>query len=172
MLKIILLFSTFSILLCDLYVLNIEQGGDKASEYIDPMLFYEWSRPVGKIDFKESKINTNDMIDTLFSTALNNSQPDAVPFLYTYRYNGPIEPFSYEVKKSDSCLSFNYLDQSAQKNPNANCVLTIPDKEFEILENEDDQYRADKIIQFFSFNIFLKAGKLYLTRHDGNVFTQ
>jgi hypothetical protein len=67
---------------------------------------------------------------------------------------------------------FQYLDQTAQKNPNGNCILTIPDKEFEILENEDDQCRADKILQFFSFNIFLKAGKLYLTKHDGSVFTR
>jgi hypothetical protein len=107
MLKIILLFSTFFILLCKLHVLNIEQGDNKASEYIDPFKFNEWGRAVGKMVLKESKINTNDIVDTLFSTDLNTSQTDVVPLLFTYKSNEPIEPFSYEVKNSDSCLSFN-----------------------------------------------------------------
>jgi hypothetical protein len=65
------------------------------------------------------------------------------------------------------------MDQgNAVKDPSFNCNLTIPKKEFDIVENNDDKFKADKILGFRDFNIFLKNGKLYLAKYDKNIFYQ
>jgi hypothetical protein len=173
MLKLILFFSKLLILLCDLHILNIEQGDDKVSKYIDPYHFKVWFSTPSPIDFTIGEIETGEIVENTFFSVLLKSGPDIIPKLYMFESTtGGIEYFSYETKKCDNCLVFNYFDRTAPMNPEANCTFKVHEKEFEIQENTNDQYRAEKILNFFWFNVFLKSGKLYLIKHNGRSFDQ
>jgi hypothetical protein len=80
--------------------------------------------------------------------------------------------FSYKIEPCKFCLPFNYFNQIGENNPAVNCTLNIPELGFSTSDMNDDKYRADKVLNFNGYNIFLKDGKMFFAVHDGAAFTK
>jgi hypothetical protein len=172
MLKLILIFSSFAFLISKPHILNIEQGEEKVSMYLDSVNPYEWKTDGNQFKyFFNLSVDANENVNPIDSSiGISN---DRFPEIKIYKISDDSQLYSYEINRSDNCLLFNYMDQGkAIKDPSINCNLTIPKKEFDISENNDDKFKADKILSFRDFNIFLKNGRLYLAKYDKNIFYQ
>jgi hypothetical protein len=173
MLKLILIFSNFAFLLTKPHILNIEHGDEKLSKYLDSIKPYEWKTDDNQFKFNYYlEVNTKENVNKIDQTNLGISR-DRFPEIKIYKTNDVYKFYSYKIDNSETCLLFNYDDRGkAERDPSINCDLTIPKKEFDIRENNDDKFKADKILSFRDFNIFLKNGKLYLAKYDNDKFFQ
>jgi hypothetical protein len=169
MLKTILFLSKLALLLSKYYILNIEQGDDKVSEFIDAMTPYKWETTGTVSSTTHGLLVANDTDISLFDGNLKALDSDILPNLSIYKTSDDKKKFSYDLKKCETCLSFKYIDQSATKDSNVDCTLTFPGKEFKMLEKAD-QHDFEKNLNFGSFNIVLKNGKIYFAKHDGEKF--
>jgi hypothetical protein len=170
MFKTILILSKLALLLSKYYILNIEQGGEEVSEYIDAMIPFKW----GSYDTKMSyslPIKHNSPIP-LFKKQFKSVNPDVLPNIsITLTFDDIMEKHSFDLKKCDTCLTFNFIDQNAVKHENVDCSLTYPGKEFSPVDIKDDQFIFDKVLNFGLFNIVLYDGKPYFVKHDGQSFS-
>jgi hypothetical protein len=169
MLKTILFLSNLALLLSKYYILNIEQGDYKVSEFIDAMTPFKWESTGTGSSATHGLPVAKDKEISLFDGSLKALNADILPNLSIYKTNDDKKKFSYDLKKCDTCLSFNYVDQAAAKDSNVDCTLTFPGKEFKMMEKAD-QHDFDIILNFGSFNIALKSGKIYFAKHDGEQF--
>jgi hypothetical protein len=169
MLKTILFLSNLALLLSKYYILNIEQGDDKVSEFIDAMTPFKWET-TGMVSSGTHNLPAEKDKDiALFDGSLKALDSDVLPNISISKTSDDKKKFSYDLKKCDTCLSFNYIDQAATKDSNVDCTLTFPGKEFKTLE-KTDQHDFEKVLNFGSFNIALKNGKIYFAKHDGEKF--
>jgi hypothetical protein len=172
MLKTFLFFSKIAILLSQHHILNIEQGENNASKYLDSIP-YKWG-PETKNPSNESKDITagvNEPVTKLFEYWLGVLGPNMLPEISIYNTENKTKQYSYNFAKCDNCLLFDYIDQT-KKDPSVDCTFTYPGREFKAKEITDDQYKFDKILNQDDYSIILKGGKIYLTQHDGEEFIQ
>jgi hypothetical protein len=169
MLKTILFLSKLALLLSKYYILNIEQGDDKVSEFIDAMTPFKWETSEYGRSLTHGLFVAKDKDISLFDGKFKALDSDILPNISIYKTSDDKKKFSYDLKKCETCLTFNYIDQTATKDSNMDCALTFPGKEFKMME-KSDQHDFQEILNFGSFNIALKSGKIYFAKHDGEKF--
>jgi hypothetical protein len=170
MLKTFLIFSKIAILISQHHILNIEQGENNASKYLENIP-YKWG-PENKNPSYESQdifAGINEPVTKLFEFWLDVLEPNMLPEISIYNTEDKTKQYSYNFEKCNNCLLFDFIDQS-KKDPNVNCTLTYPGREFNAKRITDEQYNFDKILNQDDYSIILKAGKIYLTQHDGEKF--
>jgi hypothetical protein len=170
MLKTFLIFSKIAILISQHHILNIEQGENNGSKYLDNIP-YKWG-PEIKNPSNESKdifAGINEPVTKLFEFWLDVLDPNMLPEISIYNTEDKTKQYSYNFDKCDNCLLFDYIDQT-KKDPSVNCTFTYPGPEFNAKEITDEQYKFDKILNQDDYSIILKAGKIYLAQHDGEKF--
>jgi hypothetical protein len=95
---------------------------------------------------------------------------DVLPNISITNTNNDKKKYSYDLKKSNTCLLFNFIDQKTVKDENVDCTLTYPGREFREFQVEDDRLSFDKVLEFGVYNIILKKGLIYFAKHDGETF--
>jgi hypothetical protein len=154
------------------HILNIQQGDKTVSKYIEAIKPLEWqTSPNSVIGSQPLSVNAHEYIKpTLFKTYVDKLGPDGLPHLSIFNTDDNTKQYSYDIKKCDTCLLFNYIDQS-KKDPNVDCSFTYPGREFDIKASTSDKYEPDKNLVFDDFNIILRNGELHFAQTDKEKFT-
>jgi hypothetical protein len=155
------------------YILNIEQGDITVSKYSAAMNPYTWDKSIGASKTTSSQtVNANELSKPLsFKQSTDQIETDIIPQISIYNTNDKTKQYSYNLKKCDSCLLFNYIDQT-KKDPNVDCTLTYPSKELTKFGQKSEKYESDKVLILDDLNIILKSGTIYFAKHDGVQFIQ
>jgi hypothetical protein len=173
MLKILMFLINLAILNSQHHILNIEEGDNKASKYLDAIDIKRYHNKSVSISSPHMYVKANEIHSDIFEPKLNSFNPDYLPNILVQKLNVmKHDPVSFNVNKCDTCLFFNYIDHVTPADPSINCDLSFPGREYDIKSvNEDDKYRADKIFGFKDFNIVFKKGKLFFAQYEGDTFS-
>jgi hypothetical protein len=171
MFKTLIILSKLALLLSKYYILNIEQGGEEVSQYIEAMTPFKWGSSGTSSSGNFSFPIEHNLLVPLFKANFKSVNPDVLPNISITNTLDEKKKYSYDLKKCDKCLTFNFIDQSAVKDENVDCSFTYPGKEFIPVDIKDDLYIFDKVLNFGIFNIVLNKGIVSFAKHDAHSFS-